>query len=80
MIFSQINLAKFHVNFGVKPLIVLRQKVLSLNHIHGLITNYLNLISNALFLRPGPPPLLNSFDKLLFHVDRTFVKMCWCVF
>jgi len=46
--FSQIKLAKFHINFGVKPLIVLRQKVLSCKDIHGLITNYLSSVSVAL--------------------------------
>jgi hypothetical protein len=48
LIFSQINLAKFHMNFGVKPLIVLRQKVLSFNDIHALITNYLSSVIVAL--------------------------------
>jgi len=48
MIFSQIILAKFHVNFGVKPLIVIRWKVLSFNHIHGSITNSLSSVTIAL--------------------------------
>ncbi len=48
MIFSQITLAKFHMNFGVKPLIVLRQKVLSCKDIHGSITNYLSSVTVAL--------------------------------
>ncbi len=42
MIFLQINLTKFHTNFGVKPLVVLRWKVLSFTHIRGSITNSLS--------------------------------------
>jgi hypothetical protein len=35
----------------LSPLIVLRQKVLSLNDIHGSITNYLSSVAVALFFR-----------------------------
>jgi len=65
MIFSQINLAKFHMNFGVKPLTVLRQKLLSFNHIHGSITNHLNSISVALLLGRWRESWPSSFAELI---------------
>jgi hypothetical protein len=36
------------MNFGVKPPIALRWKVLSFNDIHGSITNYLSSVTVAL--------------------------------